>query len=191
MPQKSWAVGEEVLAADFNAYVQNQAVPQFTTTAQRDAQWAAPPNGAFCVTVDTGTVWQRFTGLWYKPYGVLHRGALAGSVSGIGTGGTDLTVSPAIAVPANRRVRIVTHYYMTGTGTFAAIGTKVAGVNTGYAVIAGTIPGGGLLVTGEMSLTPTAGTPTFGTYGIILGSGTMSVDNSQPGWFEVRDAGAA
>ena len=64
MPQKAWAIGEEVLAADFNTYLQNQCVPAFTNVAQRDAQWAAPPNGGLCVTVDTNTLWQRIGGVW-------------------------------------------------------------------------------------------------------------------------------
>jgi hypothetical protein len=64
MPQKAWAVGEEVLAADFNTYLQNQVIPAFTTAAQRDSQWSAPPNGALCVTVDTYRLWQRVGGAW-------------------------------------------------------------------------------------------------------------------------------
>jgi hypothetical protein len=63
MPQKTWVVGEEVLAADFNSYIQQQVVPQFPNTATRDG-WTAPPNGALCVTVDTYTVWLRQAGAW-------------------------------------------------------------------------------------------------------------------------------
>ena len=66
MPQKTWAVGEEVLAADFNTYVQNQVVPQFPTTAARDAAWVAPPDGAVCVTTDKGAVWRRKAGAWLR-----------------------------------------------------------------------------------------------------------------------------
>lgn len=56
MPQKTWAVGEEVLAADFNTYLQKQVVPQFPNVAARDA-WAGPPKGALCVTTDTNALW--------------------------------------------------------------------------------------------------------------------------------------
>jgi hypothetical protein len=66
MPQKTWVVGEEVLAADFNLYVQNQTVPQFPNTATRDSQWTSPPVGAMCVTTDTGTYWQRATAAWQR-----------------------------------------------------------------------------------------------------------------------------
>src|SRR5262245_46535677 len=64
MPQKVWAVGEEVLAADFNTYVQQQTVPAFPNTATRDTQWTSPPNGAVCVTTDTYTLWMRQAGAW-------------------------------------------------------------------------------------------------------------------------------
>lgn len=58
MPLKTWVLGEEVLAADFNTYVQSQVVVQFANIAARDA-WASPPVGAVCVTVDNGIVWVR------------------------------------------------------------------------------------------------------------------------------------
>ena len=67
MPQKVWAVGEEVLAADFQTYVQDQVVPVFPDTATRDAQWTAPPVGAVCVT-SSGSfpqVWRYASGAWH------------------------------------------------------------------------------------------------------------------------------
>jgi len=66
MPQKTWVVGEEVLAADFNSYVQDQVVPAFPNVAARDAQWTAPPDGALAVTTDTNQLWQRIGGAWAK-----------------------------------------------------------------------------------------------------------------------------
>jgi hypothetical protein len=45
MPFKVWAVGEEVLAADFNDYLQEQIVATFPTTAARDAAITAPNEG--------------------------------------------------------------------------------------------------------------------------------------------------
>lgn len=65
MPTKTWVVGEEVLAADFNTYVQQQVVPTFSNTAARDA-WTSPPNGARCVTLDTYTGWERRAGAWKR-----------------------------------------------------------------------------------------------------------------------------
>lgn len=45
MPYKTWVVGEEVLAADFNAFVQKQVVATFPNAAARDAAIPAPNPG--------------------------------------------------------------------------------------------------------------------------------------------------
>lgn len=73
MPQKTWVVGEEVLAADFNTYVQNQVVPRFATIAARDAAWPAATagSGAVCITTDTGTMYVVVGGAWRPPPGAL------------------------------------------------------------------------------------------------------------------------
>lgn len=42
MPHKQWGIGEEVLAADFNTYVQNQTVERFATAAARTTALASP-----------------------------------------------------------------------------------------------------------------------------------------------------
>ena len=42
MPFKTWSVGEEVLASDFNPYVQQQVVARFATAAARTAAITAP-----------------------------------------------------------------------------------------------------------------------------------------------------
>lgn len=59
MPQKTWVVGEETLAADFNLFVQQQVVARFASVAARDAAWPAATAGAgaVCITYDTATVW--------------------------------------------------------------------------------------------------------------------------------------
>jgi hypothetical protein len=66
MPYKVWGVGEEVLAADFQTYVQAQTVPQFPNPATRDSQWGNAPVGAVCVTTEYAAVgqilhWVKFT----------------------------------------------------------------------------------------------------------------------------------
>jgi hypothetical protein len=73
MPQKTWVVGEEVLAADFNTYVQNQVVPRFATVAARDAAWPAATAGAgaYSDTADSG-LWRSNGTLWVAiPAGVV------------------------------------------------------------------------------------------------------------------------
>jgi hypothetical protein len=64
MPQKTWVVGEEVLAADFNTYVQEQVVATFPNAAARDAALPAPTAGMVCYLTDsrmflvyTGAAW--------------------------------------------------------------------------------------------------------------------------------------
>lgn len=66
MPQKTWAIGEEVLATDFNTYVQNQIVARFATAAARDAAWPAATAGpgAMSVTTDNGTLWTVVGSAW-------------------------------------------------------------------------------------------------------------------------------
>jgi hypothetical protein len=57
MPWKQWAFLEKVSSADFQTYMQNQVVPQFTSTSQRDTMWTTPVKGAYCITTDTMTLW--------------------------------------------------------------------------------------------------------------------------------------
>jgi hypothetical protein len=61
MPQKLWVIGEEVLADDFNDYVQNQIVAAFPNAAARTTQWPAPPEGAVSYLADVNT-YQSFNG---------------------------------------------------------------------------------------------------------------------------------
>src|SRR5262245_1427532 len=110
MPQKVWAVGEEVLAADFNTYVQNQTCPAFTGTAQRDSQWAAPPDGAVCVTGDTDTFWQYLGGAWYTPFRRIS-GVSRTTSPATAAAETVVVTAPAATVPANRQIRVQAGWY--------------------------------------------------------------------------------
>lgn len=57
MPHKVWAVGEEVLAADFNTYIQEQVTPTFPTLSQLQTDWPAAPLGARAITTDSMRVY--------------------------------------------------------------------------------------------------------------------------------------
>ena len=63
MPHKVWAVGEEVLAADFNTFVQDQVVTTFPDIASLKA-WAAP-NGAMAWVDATNQHYWRRAGAWW------------------------------------------------------------------------------------------------------------------------------
>jgi len=73
MPTKIWAVGEEVLAADFNDYVQEQVVATFPNAAARAAAITAPIPGMLTYLADVGRL-EQYTDKaspvgWYRPWG--------------------------------------------------------------------------------------------------------------------------
>lgn len=57
MPWKQWAYLEKVSSADFQAYVQDQVIPQFTNAAQRTTQMPAPKDGQLSYTQDNKQLW--------------------------------------------------------------------------------------------------------------------------------------
>lgn len=119
--QKTWVVGEEVLAPDFNNFIQTQVVAQFNTVAERDA-WASPPNGALCVTLDTDTLWHRRLGVWGKPWrqpwGFIGRAVKTDAQNGIGTSITDVTgLSVTFTAVAGRLYKVSMHMFVLPPST--------------------------------------------------------------------------
>lgn len=57
-------VDGNVILAQWGNEVRDRTSQVFATAAERDAQWAAPPNGATCITLDTATQWRRLAGAW-------------------------------------------------------------------------------------------------------------------------------
>lgn len=82
MPQKTWVIGEEVLATDFNTYVQEQVVATFPTAAARDAAILTPQTGQTCTVAGTFQVFRG--GSWQTDIqatsGTLPTGVPAGTV---------------------------------------------------------------------------------------------------------------
>jgi hypothetical protein len=151
----------------------------FATAAVRDAQWANPPNGAECITLDTGTKWERINGQWYTPFGMLARALFSTTVPGVGSGGYDLTQTVAVNMPIARRLIIRGQVNISGTGTLTYLVAKyqvgagaltplpsrMAQNNAGTGILAGQqtfipagIPGGGSTIKVNLGLTGTSGT---------------------------------
>jgi hypothetical protein len=132
VPWKQWAYLEKVLSADFQLYLQNQTVPQFTNTAQRDSQWTTPPTGAVCITADTLTLWVYTGTAWISyPTARVYTIGLAGG----GIAGSELAVNTVTVPPQPRACTVVLsafHNYTNDTtaDTFQArirAGNGIAG----------------------------------------------------------------
>ena len=54
----------QTIGSEWGNAVWNQSMNRFASPADRDTQWPTPPNGAVCVTLDTGTPWFRYNGVW-------------------------------------------------------------------------------------------------------------------------------
>lgn len=197
MAQKVWAVGEEVLAADFNAYVQNQVVPAFASTAQRDSQWPAPPAGALCIVTANGAMYERLGGAWYTPYAVLAQVERTSS-AGPAVAEAIFMSTPAFTLPSLRRVRVEAYFrgiaFASGsTATFMRLrdGTTTAGAElTQVQVVPSVQIAGGVLFGRSVNLAA-------GSHQISLslesqaGTGnTVQGAATYPIWIEARDVGA-
>jgi len=130
MPQKTWVIGEEVLATDFNTYVQNQVVPRFATVAARDAAWPAATAGAgaVCTTTDTGTLWVVVAAAWTAI-------GTATPWTQVAFTGTWTNFGGGYAAAQYRKVGDVVQLRGLCTGsTAAALGTLPAGFRPAYNV---------------------------------------------------------
>lgn len=191
MPQKLWAVGEEVLAADFQTYVQGQVCPAFTNVAQRDSQWSAPPNGAVCVTVDTGRFWQRIGGVWWQPFSLIAQ-SIRQTNAGPATAEADIGVQITITPPAGRRIRLEAglrgiNIVAPGIGVMRMREGAIELSSWQYPQVAGGGPGGMVGVT----LNPSAATHTYRlTLEGVGGGATTQATATSPTWLEATDLGA-
>jgi hypothetical protein len=76
MPHKVWAVGEEVLAAGFNQYVQEQVIATFANAAARATAIPAPKDGqhTWLIDVERLEVWDGES--WRPTSGAPHTSAV-------------------------------------------------------------------------------------------------------------------
>jgi hypothetical protein len=120
MPHKLWAVGEEVLAADFQTYLQDQTVPVFLNVVERDT-WAAPPLGALCVTSANGKVYQYTSAGWVRlPPALLGYVEKTTAQPGIGNTSVAITgLTLTATVPVSNVVEIAARFQFFGTAGWA------------------------------------------------------------------------
>lgn len=196
MPFKIWAVGEEVLAADFNDYVQEQTVATFANAAARSAALAAPNVGQLTFLSDTRVYhWWNGTA-WLPLQGVLAYVEAVTPQTGI-QGVTDLTglVTPSLALPGGHRIRITAEvgFQKAGPDTSSWAELHIAdGSNTSQIVRFASCPAPGwAAMTASRVLMPAAGNYVYkaraGTGGGFLN--TQAAANS-PNWLMVQDLGA-
>jgi len=148
---KTWAVSESMLQSEFQGYVGDQVVAQFASTAARDAGWASPPNGAKCVTTDTGTTWDRAGGVW-QPQNTVERAI------GTHTVGSAVSASSRLVTKAGSVIVTTTS---GGAASFTLPGTAYA---TGIATIllsVGDTTGGAYTVVPVLASTTLTSIATF------------------------------
>lgn len=184
---------------DYNTQWTDQLHQVFPDVPTRDTQWPNPPNGATCVTLDTGKFWQRFPGLWYTPFSQLFRvsAPLVHQYQPVPWQSPSITIN----LPANRRIVCAGSYYITsfGQGIIGYLQENGQNVRSNMAVIFDVLQfaGAGAVVYGENAFIFPAGSHTFNfmLYGQTNdGTGTFQPFNIEGGrsecWFELRDAGA-
>jgi hypothetical protein len=121
MPSKVWVVGEEVLAPDFNTYVQQQVVAQFPTTAARGSGIASPVagQGSYLDTGNetegiefwNGAAWRR---PWNMPWGEVGRNSNTGQWNALGP--IQDLLPAAFTSVAGRRYRVTGLIHITNGG---------------------------------------------------------------------------
>lgn len=133
MPYKVWITGEEVLAADFNDYLQEQVIATFANAALRDAAITAPNAGQMVYLADRqmltkydGTGWrdqavETWTGYLAASGNITPTAAPGLAVpvltATVPPGDYLLTVTMSILVPANAAYQNVHGFYRGTTAT--------------------------------------------------------------------------
>jgi hypothetical protein len=197
MPTKTWAVGEEVLAADFNAMVQRQIVATFPNAAARTAEITTPTAGMVSYLADTkalqvydGAAWQTVRGLGSTGLAYSERTVPTGAVGSVAAEIVDLRIP--FTTPGGRRIRVA------AGGTFQQNGAPATAhlfINEDAPGVASVDqyadpPGAFIGLYASRILTPAAGTHSYSVWistdgGTIAGMG----GTNRPIWLSVEDMG--
>lgn len=152
----------DVVASPWGNEIRNRSLQAFASTAERDAQWANPPNGALCVvlTGTDGVIYQRRAGSW----AAMHLYGLF-TEQGIEVKTGSVQVDAGNVAVTNGNVSI-------GTGSLSVIGA-----------------GGVTVANGQASITATPANRVWNT-SQILANGTNNtnggritfITSGNPGW---------
>ena len=196
MPQKTWVVGEEVLAADFNAYVQEQVVATFPTAAARTTAVPSPKPGMLTYLTDSGRL-ELYSGTAWRAFSsVLAYVEATGGMTGLGTTLADITglSTGPIVIPAGRRIEIAAEvmFNKAAPDTSQWVQLQIADVaSTPAHTVARFMhcPAPGVIsIAATRVITPAAGTYTWR----CRGNTAIGFVNVQAGenWIRVTDLGS-
>ena len=196
MPTKTWAVGEEVLAADFNTYVQRQIVATFANAAARDAAISAPTAGMVCYLNDTQALQLYTAGAWVniggttKPaYGQIT--ATSGNFAQTALAITGLAGLP-FTVPAGRRVKVTASGSLNATTPPTLIRPAIYqdGVQVALALVNMSTAFNHFTL--QAILTPAAGAHSYALYCLAdVGQGNVQAGATNPAFIMAEDIGGA
>lgn len=202
MPAKTWVIGEETLAADFNTYVQQQVIAQFSTAAARSTGLASPVRGqaSYIATGDKteglefwdGVAWRK---PWNLPWGLISVATKVANEAGFDNVVRDIgSLSVTVAsVPANRYLRV--SVFASMFSTVATWGQIYITDAAGSQFALGAIPTGGVTATltvHALIATTVTGSLTFKAR-VNCGAGNLTVIGAanNPAFLTVEDTGPA
>jgi hypothetical protein len=174
----------EKIASTWGNEIRDRTAQVFASNAERDSQWPAVPDGAVCVTVDTGILWLRRAGVWVA----ISPGALPTAYSvattAITLAGTIQFISPLISLPPQHGSALIllqVQLNITAPPAAVSCAVQLSGGANGAAGSQGFFNGGG----GQMmavGVVPVGGAESFRAYGSVspggadvLGSGVLAV----------------
>lgn len=194
MPTKTWAVGEEVLAADFNSYVQRQVVATFPNAAGRNAAITAPAAGMVCYLIDVAALQVHNGTAWVTVPGGTSAGYVALTANSGAVANTALVIpglSVGVTVVGTRRIKLLASINVAQSGGPSLIRLSI---REGATQVAGAfqsvISGGFMVITFGATVTAPAGAHSYDVLmSTDVGSAVVSGSPTQPSWHLAEDIG--